>query len=56
MKLAKKTKKKELKKSLKVLKFWYRVLLESDYMNDKENRLEFQSALITIENLKKREV
>ena len=52
-----KPKRKELKKTAKVLNFWYRVLLESEHMDDLKCRLEFQSALLTIENLtKKREV
>lgn len=55
--MSKKAKRKQLKQSLKVLNFWYKVLLETEYMNDQENRLEYQRALLAIENLtKKREV
>lgn len=53
----KKTKRKELKKALKVLKFWYTVLLETEHMDEQKFRIEFQSALLTIENTtKKKEV
>lgn len=53
----KKAQRKELKKAVKVLNFWYRVLLETPYMDEQKFRIEFQSALLTIENLtKKREV
>lgn len=40
--------KKELKKALKTIKFWYKILLETEYMNDLSNRIEFQSAINTI--------
>lgn len=39
---------KQLRKSLKTFEFWYKVLLETEYMNDLENRLEYQTALKTI--------
>lgn len=44
---------KALKKALKTLNFWYKVLLESEHMDDVENRKEFQRALLTIETVKK---
>jgi|GEM_PF-4939390 hypothetical protein len=47
-----KVRKQELKKALKTLNFWYQVLLESEYMNDIANRLEFQDALRTIKKNK----
>jgi hypothetical protein len=40
--------KKELKNALKTIKFWYKVLLETEYMNDLNNRVEYQSAINTI--------
>lgn len=46
-----------LKKAKKVLRFWYRILLETEHMDDINHRKEFQSVLLTVENLaKKREV
>lgn len=44
------SKKKQLKKDLKTLNFWYKVLLETEYMDDIENRKEFNRALISIQN------
>lgn len=52
MKNTKKCQKKKVKKALKTLNFWYKVLLETEYMDDMQNRLEFQEALRSIENLK----
>lgn len=42
--------KKALRHAKKTFKFWYKVLLETEYMNDAENRKEFQSALSTIKD------
>jgi hypothetical protein len=42
------TEKRPLKKARKVLKFWYKVLLASELMNDKKDRIEFAEALKTI--------
>lgn len=39
---------KQLKRALKTFNFWYKVLLETEYMNDLENRLDYQNALQTI--------
>lgn len=45
---------KELKKALKTVKFWYRVLLETEYMNDLSNRIDFKSAINIIKQHKKK--
>ena len=46
-----------LKRAKKVFRFWYRILLETEHMDDIDNRKDFQSALLVVENLaKKREV
>ncbi|WP_395058220.1 hypothetical protein [Flavobacterium sp.] len=47
-----------LKKANKTFKFWYNVLLETEYMNDLENRKDFQTAIQTIADSykKKKEV
>lgn len=37
-----------LKKAHKVLNFWYKALLASDLMNEKQHRLEYQEALSEI--------
>ena len=37
-----------LKQAKKTFKFWYKILLETEYMNDPENRKDFQSALSVI--------
>ncbi|MQP63341.1 hypothetical protein GFJ99_11610 [Flavobacterium sp. LMO6] len=46
--------KKELKKALNTIKFWYKILLETEYMNDLDNRLEYQSAINIIKEHKKK--
>lgn len=37
-----------LKKAKKVLKFWFKVLLETPYMNDCDHRKEYRNALDSI--------
>lgn len=37
-----------LREAHKVLKFWYKVLLASELMNDKTDRIDFAEALKTI--------
>jgi hypothetical protein len=44
----------KVKQALKTIKFWYKVLLETDYMNDLDNRIEYQSAIKTIAEHKKK--
>ena len=44
-----------LRKALKVLKFWQRVLLSTKLMNDHEDRQELQDALQTIKDYSKKE-
>ena len=44
-----------LKKAKKVLRFWYLVLLETEHMDDINHRKEFQSVLLTVENLEKKQ-
>ncbi len=50
---SKKTKKAE---AYKVFKFWQKVLLELDVMNDKEFRIEYQKALKAIKPKKSKDV
>jgi hypothetical protein len=45
---------KELKKALKTIKFWYKILLETEYMNDLSNRIEYQSAINVIKEHNKK--
>lgn len=45
---------KELKKALKTVKFWYKVLLDTEYMNDLSNRIDFKSAINIIKQHKKK--
>jgi|GEM_PF-3078566 len=40
----------KLKKARKTLKFWYKVLLGSNLMDDPEHRKEYQSALDKIKS------
>lgn len=49
---------KALKKAKKIFNFWYKVLLETEYMNDPDNRKEYQTALRTLADTvkKKKEV
>jgi hypothetical protein len=42
---------KSLAKANETFQFWYSVLLETEYMNDLENRKEFQSALMTLKEI-----
>lgn len=39
------TEKRPIKKARKVLKFWYKVLLASELMNEKNDRIEYAEAL-----------
>lgn len=45
------TEQKEIKFALKKLKFWHKVLLQTEFMNDLEHRKEFASALETIKRI-----
>ncbi|WP_445458440.1 hypothetical protein [Flavobacterium sp. HNIBRBA15423] len=47
--------KKSVKKALKVLKFWQKVLLSTDLMNDVNDRNEFQNALKTLKDYSQKE-
>jgi hypothetical protein len=38
----------ELIDARKKLKFWYKILLSTDYMDDVKNRMDFRKALKTI--------
>lgn len=43
-----------LKRAKKCLKFWFKILLESDLMNEKEYRQEFMQTISTVnDNYKK---
>ncbi|AKC21326.1 conserved hypothetical protein [Flavobacterium psychrophilum] len=43
-----------LKKAEETFRFWYSVLLETEYMDDVDNRKDFQTALQTIADLQKK--
>lgn len=49
-------KKTERRKALKTLKFWFKALLASELMDDKQHRLEFMEALQILKKRKKKEV
>ncbi len=49
------TAKRSKKQARKTFKFWFKVLLETEYMNDISSRQEFMSALAAIKPKKKRE-
>lgn len=42
-----------LKKARKTLKFWYKVLLSSNLMNEQNDRIEYRDALETIKQHEK---
>jgi len=44
-----------LKKARKTLKFWYKVLLSSNLMNEQNDRIDFQEALDTIKQHEKKQ-
>lgn len=44
-----------LRKTYKKLKFWYKALLETDLMNDPNDRKEFQECLSQVKNHSKQE-
>jgi hypothetical protein len=54
MKTKKKTKNLRLRSALKTFKFWFGVLLTTEYMNDQEHRKEFADAIADVKaNCKK---
>jgi hypothetical protein len=44
----------ELRYAYKKLKFWYNVLLETEYLNDLEHRKELASSIGTLKKLSKK--
>ncbi len=54
--MSKPTKKTKKAAAHKVFKFWYKVLLELDVMNDQNFRVEYQNALKTIKPKKLKDI